>query len=317
MKTIALASVVILAAGCGGSWSNKDLEFLNALPTREQLESKIPVAAAGGLSGVGTRRDGLGEKPMLGMPNQSYKDTHGASIQFNQLLSHIIDVIELVRSVPPTSRTIDSRTWGPWADTPNPGFEVEVVIKQIDPATFAYAFRQRAKGGEFFDSVTGGFKATVNLHKGSGGLKIDVKGAAAAKVPVGKDFVGLDEIQIQYQTETLPTTVAMLFNATPGGQSMVSSVGYLYQETMARSGQMYFAVNTTNPDITQYVTLSRWLLAGAGGSTTSITEGNFKGATQTDCWDAAFNTTYAKQGWPGGIEIGDVKSCVTVEGFSP
>ncbi len=312
MKTVALCLLVVLAAGCGGSWSNKDLEFVNALPLREDLQAQLPQAAAGGLTGVGTRRDGLG----LGEASQSYKDTQGASKSFNSILDKLLTVIEQVRSFPPTSRTIDTRTWGPWTDS-NPSFEVQVVIKREDASHFVYAVQQRPKGGDFVSLVTGRFIPTANLHKGQGALSINIKEGRAASLPIGKDFAALDQIVIQYQTETFPTAVQMLFTATPGQASMVSSVGYSYQATEAKAGQIFFAVTGTNPDILQYVTTSRWQAGGAGGSATSVTEGNYKGATQVECWDNAFLTTYAKQSWPGGIELGNPASCVKVEGFSP
>lgn len=310
MKTIAILSSVVLAAGCGGNWSNRDLEFLNALPTREELQSKLPTGTSGALSGVGTRQDGL----MTGDPSQLYLDTRRASTQFNAILEFVISVIEVVRSLPPTSRTLDSRTWGPWSDDHNPGFEFQVVIKQVDPENFNYVFQHRPTHGDFFDTVTGTFKATANLHKGTGALVINA-GAAAAKLASAKDFLGLDSIKIGYVTDAFPVTVGVEVAATAGGPSMLSSIGYVYKESATKAGEIYFAVRTTNPDLLEYKTLSLWLPSGTGQAVLTVTEGNWKGYTEHDCWDAAFNLTYAKQTWPGGMEIGDPTTCATVMGF--
>jgi hypothetical protein len=311
LGTLATLGCVVIV-GCGGNWSNKDLEFLNALPTREQLSSKLPTGTGKGLSGEGTRRDGLS----VGEPSKMYADTKGASSQFNGILEFVIGVIEVVRALPATTRTADSRTWGPWPDRENAGFEFQVVIKQIDAENFGYVFQHRPTGGAFFDTVTGSFKATASLRKGEGLLTIHCK-QAAASLPSAVAFKPLDKIEIGYFTESFPTRVEMVFAIAAGQPSLLSSIGYTYREQENKSGLIHFAVRTSSPDITVYDAVSFWLASGVGTATSTVTEGNFKGATQTECWDSAFNLTFAKQTWPGGVEVGEKSSCVSVPTFSP
>ena len=44
MRRAILTTLLVVLAGCGGSWSNKDIEFLKVLPNRAQLAAKAPVA---------------------------------------------------------------------------------------------------------------------------------------------------------------------------------------------------------------------------------------------------------------------------------
>ena len=307
MRTLALLCSCFLLFGCG-NWSNKDLEFLNAMPTREQLRSKLPTGTSAGLSGEGTRRDALG----VGEPSKLYKDTKGASEGFNGILTYMIGALELVRSLPPTQRSEDSRLWGPWADNDNPGFEAQVVITRVDEVTFGYKVQHRPKGGTFFTSVSGAFKASQTLRKGSGSFTIHA-GTAAAQLPSAKNLAALERIDAAYFTEKYPVTVQMKFTAAAG--QVQQTVDYGYQENEDKSGGIGFRMKGTDANVSQLDIGSAWLPSGAGYGVLTVVEGNWKGAIQLECWDAAFNIVYAKQTWPGGVEVGEPKKCVQVTNF--
>ena len=87
MRNALLFSVLIFTA-CGGSWSNRDLEFAAALPSRADLSSKIPTTSTTGqpLS----RSDGLN----AGEASQAYAETKKAVTDFNGLLDFFLGVIE-------------------------------------------------------------------------------------------------------------------------------------------------------------------------------------------------------------------------------
>lgn len=310
MRTRPLALVFALAlSACGGNWSNQDLEYLNAVPERETLISKLPQPAMG-LSGEGTRRDGL----MVGEASRTYADTRGASNAFNGILDFVLTVLDQVRQLPFTRRTENSRIWGPWDDRRNPGFEFQVVIERIDASNFRYAFQHRARGEtEFFDSVTGHFRASEQLRRGQGDFVVHFK-AVSSRLETAKLFAALEEARIGYITDRFPTRVEMTFTAVDP-KAIISSVGYTYRELADRSGQIRFALAGPDANISEIETTSMWRPSGAGQAVTTITRGNFQGARQVECWSDAFLVTHGSQNWPGGITVGDVASCVTVPGL--
>src|SRR4051794_1016053 len=110
-------ALLCLLAACGGNFSNEDLEYLNALPTREALASKLPGTGTSSGSGLAQRRDRLS----VGDPSQLYLDTQKASTDFNNGLDGLLSLLENIRTVPPTTRELDRRIWGPFPDNNNPG----------------------------------------------------------------------------------------------------------------------------------------------------------------------------------------------------
>lgn len=312
MKKIALAVCCLTLAGCG-TWSNEDLEFLNAMPEKKDMIAKLPGATSGGLRGEGTRRDPLID-PVVGATSELYTTTKGVSTSFNGFLN-FLDILEAVRAYPPTTRAQNSRIWGPWTDDNNPKFEVRVVVTKASAERFEYAFQHRPKGGEYFDTVTGFFKPTATLRKGSGELHFHVGDVAAKGLVLDPGFAKLQKIDISYITDMFPVTVAMKFEGRPG--EALETVDYGYQENKDTSGTMGFIAKTTDPNTLKLDVGSSWLASGAGYGVLTVVEGNYRGATQLDCWDAAFKIVYAKQTWPGGKEVGDPTKCVAVENGAP
>jgi hypothetical protein len=311
MKSIALLSCfALLLPGCG-NWSNDDLEFLNAMPTKEQLTSKLPVATGTELRGEGTRRDALG----IGEPSKLYADTKGASTGFNRIVGFMVDVLEAVRSYPATTHSKNQRIWGPWEDTvKSPGFEFRVVITRIDNTKFTYAFEIRPKGGDYFAFVTGEFKPTPKLREGSGSFVLYAGEAVAHNLPNVQDLKSLDTIQAAYVTDQFPITMIMKFTNKPG--QSVDTLDYGYQENKDKSGGLGFTLKgMVDPNILQLDVSSAWLASGAGYGTYAVTEGNYKGASHFECWDNAFNTVYVNETWDAGMVAGDKNDCVTVANF--
>ncbi len=95
-----LLAAMPVSLACG-NYSNEDLEFMNAVPARDELVANLPA------------------KP-LSTTNEAElsADTHNAVKGFNGLLDNVLAYVETVRSYEPTSRGRDSqgrdtRTWGP------------------------------------------------------------------------------------------------------------------------------------------------------------------------------------------------------------
>ena len=67
------------------------------------------------------------------------QDTHNGISNVNTLLDDVLGLVDAIRSYEPTSRTSDSRTWGPFADSKQPGWQWELVVnRQPDGTMFNY-----------------------------------------------------------------------------------------------------------------------------------------------------------------------------------
>ncbi len=302
---------VVLLAGCGGNWSNSDLAFGNALPRREDLRSKLPSGStAQPLLGVGTRRDGL----MVGDPSGAFAATRKAVGDYNGLLDLILGVVDQVRQAAPTSRTAESRTWGPFADGNNPGRQVQVTIVRIDESNFEWSIDSRANAGAFIRVLTGNFKASDTTRRGQGSIVMHVKDFRDV-VKLDERMKELDEIKIGYVTDMFPKRVEMLFTVSPGSTIGISSLGYTAREQQDGSGSIRFVYALTRADVPEVEINAAWKPTGEGKGTGLVTKGMYAGANVAECWGKNFAVVYYSESWPAGVTSGVAGDCPVIEGL--
>ncbi|WP_246357068.1 hypothetical protein [Pyxidicoccus fallax] len=298
MRHLALACLCLAAAACGGDFSNDDLEFLNALPQREDLAVKLS-AASEGRSGGGltTRKDGLVVR--LGEASRVSGDTDKTGREFNGAVDGLLSLLENIRNSSPTSREPDRRVWGPFKDKDHPRFDVRFVMERRE-LRFDYRLEYRRTGegdDAWWALLMGWFQADAGIRKGVGALSLDVKRATEETFPVGGLFT-LDRLDIDYQTKALPTRVEMAF--TPRG-SLTEPTRYMYREAAGRLGEMRF----TLPDIDLVVggrledvaLTTRWAPDGRGMGVLEVLDGDIKGAKYTECWNALGRVTFLARSW--------------------
>ena len=95
-KRITSLTLVLAAAlaGCG-NYSNEDLEYMNAVPDRDDLAANIPASR------------------LLVNEAELSKTTHEVVATFNGLLNLFLGIVDTVRTYPPTRRLPNQRIWGP------------------------------------------------------------------------------------------------------------------------------------------------------------------------------------------------------------
>jgi hypothetical protein len=311
MRSLIPLLMITSLTGCFGNWSNADLEFADALPRREDLRAKLPSSSASQpLTGVATRRDGL----MVGDPSNAWALTLKAGRDFNTLLDLVLGVVDQVRAAEPTTRTKSSRTWGPFADSNNPGREVQVVIEKTDDTTFAWRIESRALGKEFIKILDGNFIATETARKGRGSFVGHVKDFRDV-VKVSDDIKKLDSIEVGYVTDMYPLRAEMLFEFAPGTSVPYSSVGYTARQQADLSGAIRFVYTLPGPEIEEAIINSAWKSTGEGRATGTITKGLYSNATITECWSKSFTIVHYNESWLGGMSSGPSTDCPTIEGF--
>lgn len=312
MRTIVFASAVVLLSACGGNWSTRDLEFVNALPSRADLQARLPAASSTSqpLEGVSTRRDGLN----VGDPSQAYAATKKAATDFNGLLDQVLAILDTVRLVAPTTRSDNGRVWGPYPDSKNPGFEFQVSIQQLDATHFTWAIQARPTNGALFDVLTGTFVASTSARQGTGAFVVHVKGFKD-KLAVDPSMQALDQIDVGYQTADWPHRVDMAFTFTPGNTSGLSMAGYTYRSLQDGRGALAYQVRTTSVEATVLSAAALWSTTGAGRAQAVVSEGTYTGATVSECWDTATKVAFYAESWPGGQMNGALADCATVDGL--
>src|SRR5688500_12348419 len=128
-QCIVTMSLAAALAGCWGNYSNEDVDFLVALPYREELTAKLP-----------------GQALTLADSAEQYKLTRGVVTQFNALAYAFLGLIDAVRSFPPTDRMPNSRIWGPFPNDKHPDWQVRVRIERTDLERFDYRVQVRRTG---------------------------------------------------------------------------------------------------------------------------------------------------------------------------
>jgi hypothetical protein len=319
MRNCWLLLLGCLAAACGGNFSNEDLEFLNALPAREDLAAKLP-ASSGSVSAGGLRR--RADAVALGEPSRLYADTREASDRFNTGLEGLLTLLEELRKQPPTTREPELRVWGPWPDRKHPGHEVRFAMKrEAERFDYVLQFRPRGSGEEgWWSAVEGTFRADGGLRKGEGSVRLLLEETRAHGFDVG-GLASLDRLDISYQTRALPISVRMRF--VPALPRSAAELLYTYRELPGGLGEMGFLLEDTDilpgaqrEDLT---IISRWTRDRGGVGIVAVTGGDVPAghtATQVECWDASFRVVYMKRSWETAV-VGRASECPDVSALEP
>jgi len=314
MRTSWLLLLGCLATACGGNFSNDDLEFLNALPAREDLASKLPGTESGvSAGGLRQRTDPLavGERSTL------YEDTNRASNVFNRGLDGLLTLLENIRERPPTTRAPDLRVWGPWRDPRHPGHEVRFVMARV-AERFDYRLQYRPERSDeeaWWTALEGTFQANGGLREGEGMVRLLVAEARARGFNLG-GLANLARLDIGYQTREPPIGVQMRF--VPASIQSGSELLYAYRELPSGLGEMGFVLEDTDVlpggQKEKLAILSRWTKDRGGVGLVVVTGGDVPAgftATHVECWDASFRVTYMKRSWETTV-VGEASSCPDV-----
>jgi hypothetical protein len=318
MRTLRLLLLALacLPAACGGNFSNGDLEFLNALPVREDLASKLPTDASRHAASLHQRTDRR-QLQQPGEQSQLYADTHAASESFNKGLDGLLTLLEAIRDLPPTEREPDRRLWGPYPYREHPGHELRfVMVRGAENFSYALQVRKAAEGeAGWWSFVEGSFLAEGGLRKGQGLVSLKIAEARARGFAT-REFPTLDRLDIGYQTRALPIWVQMHF--VPRPDQSATEAGYAYRELPEGLGEMGFVLQDSDlvPGGRQekLSVLSRWTQDRGGVGLIQITGGDVPFSqtyTHVECWDADFRVTYAARSWESR-PVGDATSCPDV-----
>src|SRR3954470_7443530 len=102
--------IAALALTACGNYSNDDVEFLSAIPSRTELASKYTTSTAQ----AALREGVLAQAITAGEASTLAADTKSASDGFNSFLFELLDLLDAVVHQDPSTRSPNERTWGPY-----------------------------------------------------------------------------------------------------------------------------------------------------------------------------------------------------------
>jgi hypothetical protein len=143
--------MLLLLVGCLDPISNRlffeDAEFLDALPSAEDDRVQVQTHSADPQGGPD---DGVTQ------PGEELEAPEGAPLllvltvdsvnDVNAMVDGFLSIVDLVRSTPPSSRTDDTRSWGPFPMDDVPDHDVEMVSERDGVGEFTWRFETAAHG---------------------------------------------------------------------------------------------------------------------------------------------------------------------------
>lgn len=298
----------LLGAGCG-NYSNEDLEFMAAVPTTNQLAVELPAAV-----------NPTAEAELA-------KRTHDAIATVNGALRNVLGLVDGVRAYTPTSRTDDSRTWGPFPDDQHAGWSWELIVRRdpAAPTTFTYDLQTQNAAAQtgWLLFVSGSFDGAGGARQGSGQVSADFKALGDAQFPLDSDAAKLALLRMTYQNFDLagsPVEVTMSMDSLPDTSGSVTSLNILYEILSDQSGEMAFTLTgnlVAGPAAEIVQVNSQWLPSGAGEATMLVASGDGAGLQQTECWDRTFAATFEHKPWSPAEELGTADSCPALPVLAP
>ena len=268
-RQLAAAGLLLLCA-CG-NYSNDDLAFLSAIPSREQLRVLVPKADSA------QPLCALGEATAA-----SNAQAQGRGI--NQGVDGLLGLVDLVRAVPPTSRDGERRSWGPWKDEHHP--DVQYLISMVrsrgkTPAgdSFSYALAGARSGGAQVIVLSGEFRGSQAKH-GTGTLRLDYNGIFALGTAQPDDPHGV--MQVDYTLAAEPRTIELQLE-TSSGFGLTSH--YQYKWAGYDDGRAIFDFRFAGEGGTVFTVDAHFTKAGAGRAHLTGQRGSFSAAID-ECFDA-------------------------------
>jgi hypothetical protein len=302
MTSRRVPTLVLLLATLGacGNYSNEDLEYMNAIPAREDIAANMP-------------------RSMILPANEAELSrlTHDVVAAFNAMLN-FLDLADYIRTFPPTSRIPGGRIWGPAPMENKPGWQWRFVVTRNpnDPDLFSYAFQVQPIGGgdAWIPFIDGSFAASAGARKGVGMflIKTDPLRNAGLGPDINAKGEALKELTVMYATESFPISVAMHLvlytDAREGTFMQTVTIDYHYEAQANGQGAMEFKGTDSKTGWTLGIE-SRWLPTGRGRADARAMDGVGVDMTRTQCWDDSFVQTYNHTPWAPEDDFGDISNC--------
>jgi hypothetical protein len=282
----AVIAAALLCAGCG-NYSTEDLEFLAALPQREDLGTAVPAGGTAGALTVG--RAAVGDCPILG-PANVWLEAKPGSDKLNAVIGFVVSLVDAVREHPPTWRsheeTYDERGWGPFQVEDHPGREIQVVMRRYYPdgpagePWYVYQFQARVTGtGAFSNLITGVFHGQSSA-RGKGAVYLDFEAFYA--LGMNRSDTPHGTMPILYDRTGEPRRTFLTLTQDGFGMPQAAYAYRGWQDGSGRFAYRYLDLTDGN----SYAVVASYGSSGAGRGAFSVTTPAGLTGLFLQCWDA-------------------------------
>lgn len=307
------AAVLLLASGCGGDWSNADVEFAAALPRRSEVTVSMPLQS--GLQSSGLRESGV-TAWAVGDPSKAAADTRSTANGLDMAAGFFISILEGATRTPPNIRTPELRIWGPFPNEGSPGWELQLLMTRKpvvidaggpDPIEgFYWQIQYKEMTSQDWRQTPPlfeGFYQPGEIRHGLGAVQFYAAEFRDSGMATAKDLSDMDKLSrlfLVYDTRADQPHSIVLQATDDLGQ--VGTI--VYQELATLSGRLVFDLRSNDPNATHVQAASRWTPEYRGRSDMAVVEGLAAGAHAVECWDAQQNVSFVLNPWDG-ISGGD------------
>lgn len=314
------AVFAVWLVGCGGNYSNADVEFFAALPRRSDVAVDVPATASQPLQSSSGLR---GMSQGLSQTSTTYAEARKAGDGINLFANYFISMLEEILRHDPTNRQPDVRIWGPWEDAKMPGFHLRVIVRRelvdvdgsageevVDGFTWHIQYKRTLDPPAAWDapeaSIVDGWFGPETLRTGRGMVLFQAthfRASGLADADAIRELGSLAQLGLGYDNRGSPRTVMVGARLDDG-----SSVGAGYQQHEGGDGQLGFEFDDgASPN--KLGALVRWRADTSGRADLRVVAGPDLNAEATECWDAQQQVVYLSRPWDPPPDPGSVDLC--------
>ena len=291
-----IISALIAAAGCGGTLSNDDIAFIEAVPPRGSLHVEVPAGKSQALSTLGTAT--------------VYTEAVKIASSVNAGLDGILGLLDVIRGVPPTTRSEFSRTWGPFPDKEHPGVQIRAVMtRQLNADgsvyEYQYSINARRPPGAELPLLEGTF---FGAQAKNGAGKLVIRFENAQTLGTAKPTDPQQAMFINYDFTSDPKTLELDLGLNAAGGFGLPAFNYGYASYADGHGRFDYGAPDGKGNI--FTAKTSFTRTAAGRALIDVTHPPFFEDKIVECWDDTASLTYIND--PGGLlpQCNRVAPCV-------
>ena len=149
-RALVCATVALSLPACG-NYSNEDLEYMSAIPQRDDVAIEVP------------RRGML----VAATAAEGWRTTLDVTRSLNRVADAFLSLVEKIRTYSPTKRLPDERVWGPYPAEDHPGLLQQPGRLLVQDSGASLDVGPRARVADAVDGVPGAVQPP--LHRAETG----------------------------------------------------------------------------------------------------------------------------------------------------